>query len=63
MTCFVRDKMNTSQIAMAEKLGLGIKKYRDIEKEKIYPDAETLVSLYNMSACGVYFRLKTNVRC
>ena len=49
MTCFVRDKMNTSQIAMAEKLGLGIKKYRDIEKEKIYPDAETLVSLYNMS--------------
>ena len=37
--------MNTSQIAMAEKLGLGIKKYRDIEKEKIYPDAETLVSL------------------
>ena len=49
MTCFVRKKLLLSQIDMAERLGLGIKKYRAIEREIIYPDAETLFSLYDMS--------------
>lgn len=49
MTEFVRKKQTISQIEMAERLGLGIKKYRELEKEKIYPDAETLLSLYNMT--------------
>lgn len=49
MTFFVRKKLLLSQIDMAERLGLGIKKYRAIEREKLYPDAETLFSLYDMS--------------
>lgn len=34
---------------MAEKIGVGIKKYREIERENRYPDAEMLLSFYNMS--------------
>ena len=49
MTQFVRTRLSLSQIEMAERLGLGIKKYRELERETIYPDAETLLSLYNMS--------------
>ena len=49
MTLFVREQLQLSQIIMAEKVGVGIKKYREIERENRYPDAEMLLSLYNMS--------------
>ena len=45
----LREKLALSQIAMAEKTGVGIKKYREIEKERKYPDAEMLLTFYNMS--------------
>lgn len=49
MVGYVRKNQQISQIEMAQKLGVGIKKYRDIEREKRYPDAELLFSLYSMS--------------
>lgn len=49
MINFVREEQNCSQIEMAQRLGIGIKKYRDIERENRYPDAEILVNLYSMS--------------
>ena len=49
MINFVREEQNCSQIEMAQRLGIGIKKYRDIERENRYPDAEILVNLYGMS--------------
>ncbi len=49
MSLFVREQLQLSQIIMAEKMGVGIKKYREIERENRYPDAEMLLSLYNMS--------------
>ncbi len=45
----VRKRLKISQLVMAEKLGLGIKKYREIEREIKYPDAEMLLTLYDMS--------------
>lgn len=55
MSLFVRNQMNLLQIEMAERLGVGIKKYREIEKENRYPDAEMLLSLYNMSGYSPLF--------
>lgn len=49
MVSFVREEERCSQIEMAQRLGVGIKKYRELEKETQYPDAELLLSLYNMS--------------
>ena len=49
MLRFVRSRLKLNQIDMAERLGLGIKKYRDLERENIYPDAEMLLYLYNLS--------------
>ena len=49
MVNFVREEEQCSQIEMAQRLGVGIKKYRELEKETLYPDAELLLSLYNMS--------------
>lgn len=49
LLCFVRSKLKLSQINMAERLGLGIKKYRALERENIYPDAEILSLLYDIS--------------
>lgn len=49
MSLFVREHLQLSQILMAERIGVGIKKYREIERENRYPDAEMLLSLYNMS--------------
>lgn len=49
MVNFVREEERCSQIEMAQRLGVGIKKYRELEKETLYPDAELLLSLYNMS--------------
>jgi len=45
----VRKRLHISQLIMAEKLGVGIKKYREIEREIRYPDAEMLLSFYEMS--------------
>lgn len=45
----VRKQLRISQLIMAEKLGVGIKKYREIEREIRYPDAEMLLSFYDMS--------------
>lgn len=49
MLRFVRSRLKLNQIDMAERLGLGIKKYRVLEREMIYPDAEMLSFIYNMS--------------
>ena len=49
MLRFVRLRLKLNQIDMAEYLGLGIKKYRALERENIYPDAEMLLYLYNIS--------------
>lgn len=49
MLRFVRSKLNLNQADMAELLGLGIKKYRALERENIYPDAEMLIFLYRLS--------------
>ncbi len=49
MLRFVRSGLKLNQIDMAERLGLGIKKYRALEYENIYPDAEMLLYLYNLS--------------
>lgn len=51
MLLYVREKLHLSQIAMADELGLGIKKYRKLEKEVIYPDAELLFVLWQKSDC------------
>ena len=49
MLRFVRSSLKLNQIDMAERLGLSIKKYRALERENIYPDAEMLLYLYNIS--------------
>ncbi len=49
MISYVRLAMNSSQIDMAQLLGIGIKKYRAFEKEERFPDADLLIELYNMS--------------
>lgn len=49
MILFVRKKLELSQISMAEKLGVGIKKYRELERENKYADAEILLHLYHMT--------------
>ena len=51
MLRFVRSGLKLNQIDMAEHLGLGIKKYRALERENIYPDAEMLLFLYDISGC------------
>ena len=47
----VRDLSGTTQIEMAERLGVDIKTYRDFEKNKNYPDAELLTKIYEISFC------------
>lgn len=49
MVGFVRDDIGISQNEMMKKLGVSIKKYRQIEREKKYPDAEMLLNLYDIS--------------
>lgn len=49
MVEFVCEDSNFSQFDMMQKLGIGIKKYRALEKEERYPDAELLLNLYSMS--------------
>lgn len=49
MILYVREQLHYSQLTMADELGLGIKKYRKLEKELIYPDAELLLEIYKKS--------------
>lgn len=48
---YVRLQTNYSQETMSEILGITRKKYRKYEKEFIYPDADTLVQMYNIYKC------------
>lgn len=47
----VRKISGDAQIAMAEKLGVNIKKYRMLEKVQINPDAELLLEIYATTGC------------
>lgn len=47
----VREYVGISQTGMAEKLGVNIKKYRDLEKGRNRPDAELLIKIYEISRC------------
>lgn len=49
MLRYIRHIKKYSQITMADVLGVGIKKYRELEKEYRYPDAELLHRLYGMT--------------
>lgn len=42
----IRKIAGEAQIAMAERLGVNIKKYRALEKEQVFPDAELLLGIY-----------------
>ncbi len=47
----IRRISGIAQIPMAEKLGVNIKKYRMLEKNKTAPDAELLLRLYEVTGC------------
>lgn len=47
----VRKIFGISQVPMAEKLGVNIKKYRMLEKRKSDPDAELLIRIYEVTGC------------
>ena len=47
----VRKITGNAQIAMSEKLGVNIKKYRMLEKAQINPDAELLIEIYATTGC------------
>ncbi len=47
----IRNIMGISQMSMSEKLGVNIKKYRNLEKGIVYPDAELLMLIYEISYC------------
>lgn len=49
MILYIRENAELSQIAMADKLGVGIKKYRKLEREMQYADAELLLRLYHLT--------------
>ncbi len=51
MLQYVRTVLHYSQDTMCEKLYLPRKRYRRYEKEQEYPDAETLVHMYNIYNC------------
>lgn len=46
---FVRNDQSFSQFDMMKQLGVGIKKYRMLEREEEFPDADILLSLYDIS--------------
>ena len=56
----IRKIAGEAQISMAEKLGVNIKKYRALEKVKIYPDAELLLGIYQLSGCKPSLFLATD---
>ncbi|MGN0365338.1 MAG: helix-turn-helix domain-containing protein [Suilimivivens sp.] len=47
----IRKMSGISQIPMAERLGVNIKKYRMLEKNKVHPDAELLLRIYEVTGC------------
>lgn len=47
----IRKTVGVAQVAMAEKLGVNIKKYRALEKLQVYPDAELLLEIYLITGC------------
>lgn len=47
----IRKIAGEAQIAMAERLGVNIKKYRALEKEQVFPDAELLLGIYEITRC------------
>lgn len=49
MVGFVREDSGLSQFDMGQKLGVGVKKYRALEHEERYPDADMLLDLYKIS--------------
>lgn len=51
MLLAVRDMLGISQIIMAEKLGVNIKKYCQLERGSKNPDAELLGLIYGLSCC------------
>lgn len=47
----IRKILGEAQVPMAEKIGVNIKKYRALERAKIYPDAELLLGIYEATGC------------
>lgn len=47
----IRKTRGEAQMVMAEKLGVNIKKYRALERQQVYPDAELLLGIYQMTGC------------
>jgi transcriptional regulator with XRE-family HTH domain len=47
----MRKALELRQDAMAEKLGINIKKFRGMEQGKVYPDAELLLLIYELYSC------------
>lgn len=47
----IRKIAGEAQVAMAERLGVNIKKYRALEKEQVFPDAELLLGIYEITGC------------
>lgn len=47
----LRGMSGIAQTAMAELLGVNIKKYRDLERRVTNPDAELLALIYEMTSC------------
>ena len=47
----LRKMIGVTQMSMAEKLGVNIKKYRDLERRITNPDAELLALIYEITSC------------
>ncbi len=47
----LRNVTGMAQLVMAEKLGVNIKKYRDLERRITNPDAELLAVIYQITSC------------
>lgn len=47
----IRKVSGIAQIPMSEKLGVNIKKYRMLEKDKVNPDAELLMRIFEVTGC------------
>ncbi len=47
----IRETTGSSQISMAEELGVGVRKYRKLEKNVDDPDAELLSHIYELTGC------------
>lgn len=56
----IRKVSGDAQIAMAEKLGVNIKKYRALEKVQINPDAELLLEIHEVTGCKPSLFLTTD---